>query len=122
MTSFGQFSKLGDMVQNGGNYKTEAKVMVNASPRAVQEHRGRKDAKMEVKTKADSDAPWVKSSSATVARGARNLSNRAAMPGIVDGWSGDFMKSSAQIHGHTAESAPYSDLVDLVDLVANEHP
>jgi hypothetical protein len=56
--------------------------MVNASPRAVQEHRGRKDAKMEVKTKADSDAPWVKSSSATVARG--NLSNRAAMPGIVD--------------------------------------
>jgi hypothetical protein len=82
MTSFGQFSKLGDMVQNGGNYKTEAKVMVNASPRAVQEHRGRKDAKMEVKTKADSDAPWVKSSSATVARG--NLSNRAAMPGIVD--------------------------------------
>jgi hypothetical protein len=32
------------------------------------------------------------------------------------------MKSSAQIHGHTAESAPYSDLVDLVDLVDKRAP
>jgi hypothetical protein len=39
MTSFGQSSKLGGMAQNGGNYKTEAKVMVSASPRAVLEHR-----------------------------------------------------------------------------------
>jgi hypothetical protein len=36
MTSFGQFSRLGDMIQKGVNYKTEAKVKLSASTRAVQ--------------------------------------------------------------------------------------
>jgi hypothetical protein len=42
MTSFGQFSRLGDMIQKGVNYKTEAKVKLSASTRAVQKKKKKK--------------------------------------------------------------------------------